>query len=102
MGDAFFHAPRRLLQQAYRDQGFTDHWTYHFELTPPLGLDGWLGTFHALEMVWTFGIPKLIASGIDILSLGLSRLLPDGLISKIAFSDKDAKMSTTITNYWYV
>ena len=93
------NAYRRLLHQGYLAAGYQNHWAYHFEVPPPLGLNSWLGVFHAEDLLYVFGVPKLIAKGIDIGTLGLSKLVPK-LVGKLAFSDKEAAVSTTMINYW--
>ena len=101
VGDAFFHAFRRLLQQAYRANGFQDQWSYRFEVSAPLGLQKFLGVFHAQELLYVFGVPKPLASGLDLLTLGVSKIFPD-FFGKFSFTDKDRQVSTTMINYWCV
>ena len=101
LGDAFFHAPRRLLQQAYRDNGHDRQWTYHLEAGPPAKLSRSMGVFHGFDVFHVFGMVHWLVSKFELVTLGLSRLFPD-VFGDYLLTAQDRDTATMMMEYWFV
>ena len=79
VGHGGFVCPARRAARAIAKTG-TASYHYHFKYVPPTSLLGNLGSFHAAEIKFVFGIP--------------SQLVPTPL------NDEELKMSNAIMGYW--
>jgi len=79
VGDAGFICQTRRMARAFLKGGATPY-LYHFTYAPPDSLLGPIGSFHAAEVKYVFGVPSLL--------------------SPQALNDDELTMSAAIQGYW--